>query len=83
MKKQTKNFINSCRYKVLTASIAAISTLLITSSVVQASDIDIYQDAKSGDITLMFMLDVSTSMNEKMVKHKLVGNVFRLLCVTC
>lgn len=65
MKKQTKNFINSCRYKVLTASIAAISTLLITSSVVQASDIDIYQDAKSGDITLMFMLDVSTSMNEK------------------
>lgn len=65
MKNPNKNFLSSCRYKVLTASIAAMSTLIITSSVVQASDIDIYQDAKSGDITLMFMLDISTSMNEK------------------
>ncbi|WP_180126907.1 MULTISPECIES: PilC/PilY family type IV pilus protein [unclassified Acinetobacter] len=62
MKKQTKNFINSCRHKVLVASMAAFSTGLVTTSVSQASDIDIYQDAKSGDITLMFMLDVSGSM---------------------
>lgn len=65
MKKLNDNFLSSCRYKVLTASIAAMSTLLITSSVVQASDIEIYQDAKSGDITLMFMLDVSGSMTGK------------------
>lgn len=65
MKKLNHNFLSSCRYKVLTASIAAMSTLLITSSVVQASDIEIYQDAKSGDITLMFMLDVSGSMTGK------------------
>ncbi|WP_180083704.1 MULTISPECIES: PilC/PilY family type IV pilus protein [unclassified Acinetobacter] len=62
MKKQKKNFLNLYRYKVLAASIAAISTVLVTTSVTQASDIEIYQDAKSGDITLMFMLDVSGSM---------------------
>ncbi|WP_111859211.1 PilC/PilY family type IV pilus protein [Acinetobacter sp. CFCC 10889] len=65
MKTSNKNFLSSCRYKVLAASIAAISTMLVSTSVTQASDIDIYQDAKSGDITLMFMLDVSTSMNGK------------------
>ena len=63
MKQQIHNFLGSCRYKVLVASIAAFSTALVTTSVTQASDIEIYQDAKSGDITLMFMIDVSTSMN--------------------
>lgn len=63
MKKQTKNFINSCRYKVLAASIAALSTTLTTTSVTQASDIEIYQDAKSGDVTLTFLIDVSGSMS--------------------
>lgn len=62
MKQQINNFLCSCRYKVLAASVAAISTVLVTTSVTQASDIEIYQDAKSGDITLMFMLDVSGSM---------------------
>lgn len=62
MKQQIHNFLGSCRYKVLAASVAAVATALITTSVTQASDIEIYQDAKSGDITLMFMLDVSGSM---------------------
>ncbi|WP_180013463.1 PilC/PilY family type IV pilus protein [Acinetobacter sp. YH16031] len=62
MKQLKNNFLSSCRYKVLAASVAAFSTVLVTTSVTQASDIEIYQDAKSGDITLMFMLDVSGSM---------------------
>ena len=50
------------RQHVLATSIAAASTLLIASSVAQASDIDIYQQAKSGQVSLMFMLDISGSM---------------------
>lgn len=49
----------------MATSIAAISTMLVSTSVTQASDIEIYQDAKSGDITLMFLIDVSGSMDEK------------------
>ena len=63
MKKQTLNFLASCRYKVLVASITACTTTLVATSVSQASDIDIYQDAKSGDVTLMFMLDIFILMN--------------------
>lgn len=63
MKQLKNNFLSSCRYKVLAASVAALSTALITTSVTQASDIEIYQDAKSGDVTLMFMLDISGSMD--------------------
>ena len=63
MKQQIHNFLGSCRYKVLAASIAALSTTLTTTSVTQASDIEIYQDAKSGDVTLMFLIDVSGSMS--------------------
>ncbi|WP_104490276.1 PilC/PilY family type IV pilus protein [Acinetobacter indicus] len=62
MKQQIHNFLGSCRYKVLAASVAAVSTALITTSVTQASDIEIYQDAKSGTVTLMFVLDISGSM---------------------
>lgn len=53
----------SYRQKILATSIAAIYTGLVASSVAQASDIDIYQEAKSGEITLMMMMDISTSMN--------------------
>jgi type IV pilus assembly protein PilY1 len=52
----------SCRHKLFAASIAAFCTSMIATSVTQASDIDIYQEAKSGTITLMFMLDISGSM---------------------
>lgn len=62
MKQLKNNFLSSYGYKVLVASMTALSTVLVTTSVTQASDIDIYQDAKSGDVTLMFMLDVSGSM---------------------
>jgi len=63
MKLQKNNFLRSARYKVLVASLAALSTALLATSITQASDIEIYQDAKSGDITLMFMLDISGSMS--------------------
>lgn len=53
------------RKNLLAMCVAGMMTSMITTTISQASDIDIYQQAKSGDITLMFMLDVSTSMNEK------------------
>lgn len=53
----------SYRHKLLATSIAAFCTSMIATSVTQASDIDIYQEAKSGQITLMFMLDISGSMS--------------------
>lgn len=62
MKKQKLNFLTSYRYKVLAASVTACMTALVATSVSQASDIDIYQNAKSGDVTLMFTLDISGSM---------------------
>ncbi|MBK0064782.1 MULTISPECIES: pilus assembly protein PilY [unclassified Acinetobacter] len=62
MKQIQKILKKSYPHKLLATSIAAISTSLIMTSVVQASDIDIYQEAKSGQITLMFMLDISGSM---------------------
>ena len=49
---------------VLAMSLSAVvtaTTCVATSA--YASDIDIYQDAKAGDITLMFMLDISGSMS--------------------
>ena len=64
MNKQNHNFLTSCRHKVLAASIAACVTTLVATSVSQASDIDIYQTAKKGDVTLMFVLDISGSMQE-------------------
>ncbi|MGE8601107.1 MAG: pilus assembly protein PilY, partial [Acinetobacter calcoaceticus] len=48
--------------KILTSAVTALCTGLVASSVSQASDIDIYQKAKAGDITLMFVLDISGSM---------------------
>lgn len=63
MKKIAKPMMKkSYRPNLLATSIAAVCTVMIASSVTQASDIDIYQQAKSGQITLMFMLDISGSM---------------------
>lgn len=81
MKQLKNNFLSLYGYKVLAASVAAVSTALITTSVTQASDIEIYQDAKSGDVTLMFMLDISGSMTSehsssdtKRIACELAGN---------
>ena len=58
---QNKNH-TSYRHKLLAASIAALSTVMITGTTAQASDIDIYQQARSGNITLMMLFDISGSM---------------------
>lgn len=58
---QNKNQI-SYRCKLLAASITAISTAIFASTITQASDIDIYQQAKSGQISLMMLFDISGSM---------------------
>ena len=42
---------------------AVVTAFTCVSSTGFASDIEIYQEAKSGDITLMFMLDISGSMS--------------------
>ncbi|WP_216937145.1 pilus assembly protein PilY, partial [Acinetobacter sp. BY484] len=52
----------SCRRKLLTASIAALSTMMVASTTTQASDIEIYQQARSGTVTLMMLFDISGSM---------------------
>lgn len=51
--------------KLIAMTVSALMTGMVSTSVTQASDIEVYQAAKSGDVTLMFMLDISTSMNEK------------------
>ena len=62
--KQTQNSEKkSYRHKLLATSIAAVLTGTVATSVTQASDIDIYQEAKSGQITLMLLFDLSGSMN--------------------
>ena len=53
----------SYRHKLLAASIAAVLTGTVATNVTQASDIDIYQEAKSGEITLMLLFDLSGSMS--------------------
>lgn len=60
--KKSYDLVKSFSKSMLVMSIAATSTILVMNSAVNASDIDIYQQAKAGDITLMFMLDISTSM---------------------
>lgn len=52
---------------LLATTITALCTGLVVSSTVQASDIDIYQEAKSGEITLMLMLDISGSMDTRSI----------------
>ena len=63
MKKMKEKIdLSALSQKALVLSVSAILTGMMTTGVVRASDIDVYQTAKSGDITLMFMLDISTSM---------------------
>lgn len=69
---EMKRLNNKMKFKrfsqnVLAATITALCTGFIISSAVQASDIDIYQEAKSGDITLMLMLDISGSMDTRSI----------------
>lgn len=52
------------RQKLLAMSIAGLFTGVVSTSVTQASDIDIYQEAKSGEITLMLLFDLSGSMSK-------------------
>lgn len=49
--------------KILVMSLSAIMTASISmSTLTQASDIEIYQQARSGDISLMMLFDISGSM---------------------
>ena len=49
--------------KVLALSLSAIMTAAVaTATMTHASDIDIYQQARSGDISLMMLFDISGSM---------------------
>lgn len=59
---QGKMLKKAFKQKLLASLLAASCTSLIATSVSQASDIEIYQEAKSGDITLMMLLDISGSM---------------------
>ena len=64
MKKLTKH--SKHRHPIKKVLVTSISTVMAGLSCIsfstQASDIDIYQQARSGDITLMMMLDISGSM---------------------
>lgn len=51
--------------KLATAVTVAAMTMLSVPTTVQASDIEIYQAAKQGSTTLMFMIDVSGSMTSE------------------
>lgn len=64
-KKTTLNVLKRFQPKLLAVCLSALSTSLVLSSVAQASDIDIYQEAKSGDVSLMFLLDLSGSMETR------------------
>ncbi len=59
-KERDSIFQNRSKLGVMTGT--SLLTSLICSGVVYASDIDIYQQARSGKITLMLMLDISGSM---------------------
>lgn len=51
--------------KALVMSLSAIMTAMVCSSTATyASDIEIYQEARSGNISLMFVLDISGSMED-------------------
>lgn len=63
MKTILKKTEKTYRRKLLATSITAVVTTLLATSVSQASDIDIYQEAKSGKITLMMLFDISGSMS--------------------
>ena len=62
MMKTKNNMLKNLKPRLLTVCISTLSTGIVLSSVAQASDIDVYQQAKSGDITLMMLFDISGSM---------------------
>ncbi|MFC3902983.1 PilC beta-propeller domain-containing protein [Acinetobacter marinus] len=62
-------FFNGLASKLLTSFVTALFTLVVATGVTQASDIEIYQEAKSGDITLMLMLDISGSMDTRSIRN--------------
>lgn len=68
IKKMKLDLFQRFQAKFLTLCVSAISTGLVLSSVAQASDIDVYQEAKSGDITLVLMLDISGSMDSRSIR---------------
>lgn len=51
----------------LSATVSMLMTLTVCSSVLQASDIDIYSNATGGKTTITLMLDTSGSMSESQV----------------
>lgn len=60
------NVMKKFNLKKLTVAVTtAAMTVLSVSTAVQASDIEIYQAAKQGSTTLMFMIDVSGSMTSE------------------
>ena len=59
--KKNSTIKNYYQPKLLALSVAAITTGLLATTISQASDIEIYQEAKSGEITLMMLLDVITN----------------------
>lgn len=63
MKKMSKLIKKNHRRNLLATSVAAVCTMVVSSSITQASDIDVYQQAKAGNVTLMFLLDISGSMS--------------------
>lgn len=67
---QGKMLKRAFKQKMLASLLAASCTSLIATSVSQASDIEIYQEAKSGDITLMMLLDISGSMGYPQITGK-------------
>ena len=73
MKYFQNNEKKTYRHKLLAASITALLTATVASSVTQASDIDIYQEAKSGQVTLMLLFDLSGSMNRYYQDNKGYG----------
>lgn len=62
-KMQSESSKSIFRKKVLASLVAAASASLIATGVSHASDIEIYQEAKSGQITLMLLFDLSGSMS--------------------
>ena len=52
---------------VLSTAVSALMTMMVCSSVSQASDIEIYSNATGGKTTITLMLDTSGSMSESQV----------------
>lgn len=60
---KNKKMLHAFPKALLVTQLSLLCSGLLISASVNSSDIDIYQKAKEGDRTLMFMIDVSTSMD--------------------